>query len=102
MRLLDRPTPPDAIFVALNVLMLGVLKAVQSRRLRVPEDVALVGFDDLRWATVVSPPLTMVAEPTFEVGVRAAQILIDRIKSGVRSASRVEVLKTTLIERGSC
>jgi LacI family transcriptional regulator len=102
LRLLDRQQRPDAIFVALNVLMLGVLKAVQARGLRVPHDVALIGFDDLRWAAAVSPPLTMVAEPTFEVGARAAQILIDRIKSKLRKAPRVEVLKTVLVERSSC
>ena len=100
-RLLDRRPPPRAIFVALNVLMLGVLRAVQSRGLRVPDDVALVGFDDLRWATVVTPPLTMVAEPTFEVGERAAEMLIERVEGYGPATPRVEVLKPTLVVRGS-
>jgi len=60
-----------------------------------------VGFDDLRWATVVTPPLTMVAEPTFEVGERAAEMLIERVEGYGPATPRVEVLKPTLVVRGS-
>lgn len=100
-RLLDQERRPTAIFVALNVLMLGVLKAIKDHDLRVPEDVALVGFDDLRWATVVTPPLSMVAEPTFEVGSRAAELLIARVEGTATGAPRVEVYEPHLVVRGS-
>lgn len=102
LSLLESGNRPRAIFVALNVLMLGVLMAVRDKGLRVPEDLALVGFDDLRWASVVSPPLTMVAEPTFEVGVRATEMLLDRIAQPRKVRSlKVEVLKPQLVVRGS-
>jgi DNA-binding LacI/PurR family transcriptional regulator len=77
------------------------LKAAHRLGLRVPEDLAVVGFDDLTLAAMTQPPLTTVAQPRTEVGVRAGHLLIDRIE-GLGSAARHIVLPTHLVVRESC
>ena len=66
---------PDALFVANNLMTLGALRAVQESGLRVPEDLLLVGWDDAPWTTLISPQLTVVAQPTQEIGRQAAKLL---------------------------
>jgi len=66
--LLDLKKPPTALFVCNNLMTVGALAAVHQRDLRVPKDVALVGFDDLPWAEALDPPLTVVRQPAYEVG----------------------------------
>lgn len=73
--LLDDAEPPDAIFVANNRMTLGALRALRERGRRVPDDVGIVGFDEAPWAPLVDPPLTVVAQPTYELGRRAAELL---------------------------
>ncbi len=99
--LLNRPALPDAVFVANNLMAMGALRAMADASLRVPDDVALVSFDDIPWGTRVSPPLTAVAQPTYDLGVSAARILLDRIREPHRPIRRV-ALQTTLVVRRSC
>lgn len=66
---------PDALFVANNLMTLGALRAVQEAGLRVPEDLLLVGWDDAPWTTLIRPQLTVVAQPTQEIGRQAARLL---------------------------
>jgi DNA-binding LacI/PurR family transcriptional regulator len=90
-----------AVFVANNLMAMGALRALADRSLRVPEDVALALFDDIPWAARLCPPLTAVAQPTYDLGVSAAQVLLDRITEPARPVRRV-ALKTDLIVRASC
>jgi DNA-binding LacI/PurR family transcriptional regulator len=99
--LLRLPRSPTALFVANNLMTLGAFEALHERQLRIPDDVAVVSFDDMPWATSLHPPLTAVAQPTFELGVTAAQLLLDRFREPDRPFRRV-VLETQLIVRGSC
>jgi len=99
--LLDAPEPPDAIFVVLNILMMGVLKAVQERALRIPQEIALVGVDDMQWASVVTPPLTMVAQPIYDLGARAAEMILKKIKGEAQEGAQMVTLSPTLVVRGS-
>lgn len=101
LALLDRPDPPRAVFVANNLMTEGALRAIVERRRRIPDDVALVCFDDLPWATVIDPPLTAVAQPAHEIGAAAAELLLARIAEPDRPVRHV-VLETTLIVRASC
>ncbi len=66
---------PDALFVTNNLMTLGAMRAVKEAGLRVPDDILLVGFDDAPWTTLVSPQLSVVAQPTYEIGRQAAQLL---------------------------
>lgn len=70
---------PTAIFAYSDLLAIGVLKALREMRLKVPEDVALVGYDDIEVASFVESPLTTVAQDAYEIGRMGTQILLDRI-----------------------
>jgi LacI family transcriptional regulator len=74
----DRPT---ALFVSNGLMAIGAFRAVADLGLRCPEDVALATFDDLPLSEVLSPPLTSVAQPAYQIGYRGAKILLDKIKS---------------------
>jgi LacI family transcriptional regulator len=94
------PDPPTAIFAGSDQQAFGVYEAARQRGLRVPQDLSVVGFDDLPVARWVSPPLTTVRQPLAEMGRAAAQILGDLI-DGVPPRSRRVELSTELIIRES-
>jgi LacI family transcriptional regulator len=75
LALLDDSPRPDALFVANNLMTLGALRALHDRQVRIPHDLAVVGFDEAPWTTLVHPPLSVVAQPTYEVGAQAARLL---------------------------
>jgi LacI family transcriptional regulator len=99
--LLDSPNRPSALLVANNVMTLGALQCIHEHQLAIPNDIALVGFDDMPWVTSLQPPLTVIAQPTFEMGRIAARLLLDRIQSPTNPIQRVS-LETQLIIRKSC
>jgi LacI family transcriptional regulator len=101
MQLLDRRDRPTAVFTANNFMTHGVLQAAIELRLSIPDELALVGFDDLDWTTLVNPPLTVVSQPVAELGKMAADRLLARI-AGDDSAPKRLRLPTRLIVRGSC
>jgi LacI family transcriptional regulator len=98
--LLDLPDPPTAIFAGSDQQAFGVYEAARQRGLRVPEDLSLVGFDELPVARWVSPPLTTVRQPLAEMGRAAAQMLGELIEGLPLRSTRVE-LATELIVRES-
>ena len=75
-RLLSLPTPPTAIMVSNNKLMLGILQALDEKNIRVPEQLSVIGFDDYIWNRYFSPSLTAVAQSTHEMGQQAFDLLI--------------------------
>jgi len=101
IRLLDMAKPPKAVVVANNMMTLGALQAIHERRLRIPEDMAVIGFDDMPWATSLRPPLTAVAQSAEELGASAAQLLLERLNDPQRIVRQV-VLPTRLVVRASC
>jgi LacI family transcriptional regulator len=98
--LLSMPHPPSAIFAGSDQQAFGVYEAARQRGLRVPQDLSVVGFDDLPVARWMSPPLTTVRQPLTEMGRAAAQILSDLIEAVPPRSKRVE-LSTELIVRES-
>lgn len=101
LELLEMEDPPTAIFAANNLMTLGALSAIHEQSLQVPHDVAVVGFDDTPWASSLHPPLTVVAQPTYELGRTAADVLLKRISEGDREIVELR-LEPTLVVRGSC
>jgi LacI family transcriptional regulator len=100
--LLDETTP-DALFaVNLNTLV-GTVQAVRERGLVIPNEIAVAGFDDIPFMAAIDPFLTVVAQPHRELGVVAAQLLLDKIE-GKRAAAehRTILLQAELIVRESC
>ncbi len=98
--LLDLPQPPTAIFVGNNLLTVGALRAIHERGLRIPQDVAVVAFDDMEWASLIKPRLTVVAQPTYELGRTAADLILRRIAEPDRQ-TQVTILKPELCIRES-
>jgi LacI family transcriptional regulator len=95
------PSRPDAVFVASDTMAMGALQAIRRAGLIVPDDIAVVGFDDLPQATMVDPPLTTVRQPIQRMGVLAAEMLIDGLQHEAEPPRRI-VMPTELVVRGSC
>lgn len=92
---------PDAIFGTNDPKAIGAMRAVKDFGLKVPDDISIVGFDDSDVAAFLDPPLTTVAQPFYEMGVKACERIIRMIESKRRSRPRVEVLPARLVVRGS-
>lgn len=88
-KLLDSYPGVDAIFAASDLMAAGVLSVLNQRGIRVPEDVAVVGYDDVALASTTSPPLTTIAQPIGQIAKAAGERLLDRIAGGVVNQPRV-------------
>lgn len=100
--LLQMADPPTAFFAINNLITVGILQALDRSGLVVPDDIALVGFDDFELASVLSPRLTLVRQPAAELGRQAALLLVERIQQRQDAAPHVIILDTELILRESC
>jgi DNA-binding LacI/PurR family transcriptional regulator len=99
-RLLALPEPPTAVFAVNDMTAIGAHRALLERGLRIPGDVALVGYNDVPLASRLQPPLTTLRVPVKDFGRISAELLIERIQTG-RTARRRVVLDPQLIVRGS-
>ena len=95
------PHSPDAIFVASDSMAIGALRALRDAGRRVPEDIAVVGFDDLPAAARSNPPLTTIRQPIQRTGQVAADTLIEMIEERAAQPRRI-ILPTELVIRSSC
>ncbi|MCQ1946932.1 LacI family transcriptional regulator [Arthrobacter sp. zg-Y1116] len=98
-RLLDRGREIDAVFAANDQMASGAYSVLQERGLRIPEDIAVVGFDDDYYATSLSPALTTIHHPITALGAKMAEVLVDLIEG--RPTERVNRLPTSLVVRDS-
>jgi LacI family transcriptional regulator len=95
------PAKPDAIFAASDVMAIGAMRAAQENNLKIPEDLAFVGFDDLPMASYIDIQLTTVRQPVVQFGVRAVETLVDMIENGIDQPRHI-IMDTELIIRKSC
>ncbi|MGQ9629441.1 MAG: LacI family DNA-binding transcriptional regulator [bacterium] len=100
-KLLNSPSPPSAVFAANDLMAVGAMAEIKRRGLKIPQDIAVVGFDDETFAEHVDPPLTTVRKPRHQMGVEAAKIILEEI-SGGKGKPVKKVLRTQLIVRRSC
>lgn len=100
MSLLAQNQRPDAIFTSNSLLTAGAFQAIRDSKLSVPDEIALVGFDETTWGALVDPPITIIAQPTEEIGRTATELLFQRITEPERSQKTV-ILKGKLLTRGS-
>jgi LacI family transcriptional regulator len=98
---LDEKPRPTAIFAANNFIAFGALKAVREAGLGVPQDISIAVFDDLPAEWVQQPFLTSVWQPAYEIGTKAAELLLGRLSGEVGEASQRIVLPTELVIRSS-
>jgi LacI family repressor for deo operon, udp, cdd, tsx, nupC, and nupG len=99
-RLLDLDRPPTAIFACNDEMAIGAISAAKARSMRVPDDISIVGFDDIPFAASYDPPLTTVRQPFFEMGAAAMDMMIQLI-AGQVPARRKVLLPTELVIRKS-
>lgn len=100
-RLLSTTPGPTAVFAITDLLAIGALRAIKESGLRVPQDIALVGFNDTPLGALVDPPLTTVSTPAFAMGQEAMKVLRSLI-AGKRPARKRITLPTSLVIRSSC
>jgi LacI family transcriptional regulator len=101
IELLKQDPLPTAIFVSNDVMAMGVMDAIRESGKRIPEDISVIGFDDIPQASMVRPALTTVRQPLKKMGAVAAQMLLGMLKNPEIDSKRIE-LPTELVIRGSC
>ena len=95
------PFNPDAIFAASDTMAIGAIRAVHEAGLRVPEEIAFVGFDDLPIASQSDIKLTTIHQPILQFGAKAVDTLIDLIENGIKPSRRI-IMDTELVILDSC
>ena len=98
--LLARADRPDALLATNGLLLMGALQAIQAAGLRIPQDIGLAGFDNNDWTALPSLDITVIAQPTYDIGRTAAELLMQRLAEPARPARSV-VLEGVLMVRGS-
>jgi LacI family transcriptional regulator len=101
MQLLTLEDRPTALFVMDGTMAIGALQAIAEFGLRCPGDIALVCFDDFTWASVMRPHLTVIDQPTYEIGEQSAHLLFERLQHRERAPREIR-LQTRLIVRETC
>jgi len=92
---------PDAVFAASDIMAIGAMRAVREADLKVPEDIAFVGFDDLPFPNSPEPSLSTIRQPVLQFSISAVEILLDLIENGINPPRHI-ILDTELIIRKSC
>ncbi|QKE02866.1 LacI family DNA-binding transcriptional regulator [Nocardioides marmotae] len=99
--LMALPRRPDAVFCANDLMAIGALDVAHELGLAVPDDVAVVGFDDVDAATIVTPQLTTVRNPAYDLGSAAGDLALSRLSGRYSGPGRTVVLPCPLVERGT-
>ncbi|GAA0305053.1 LacI family repressor for deo operon, udp, cdd, tsx, nupC, and nupG [Gracilibacillus halotolerans] len=102
IKLLSLENPPTAVFAASDQMAMGAIKAAKSRNYRVPEDVVVVGFDNIEMSSIFEPSITTIAQPKFSLGKKAMELLLNIIDSNNSLIQKQYVLNDELIIRESC
>lgn len=100
-QLLDLEPTPDSFVISNEQMALGVLAELDRRGLKPGVDVGVLTFDDTPWAPLIEPPMTVVEQPAYEIGARAARLLVDRVRGEASADVRHVVLPTRLVVRES-
>ena len=101
-RLLAEHPETTAIFAANDVMAYGAVRTALDRGLRIPEDLSLIGFDNIEFSSIIHPPLTTIHQPKYEMGQAAVEILLRLGRDKQRRTPESRVLGVELIERQSC
>ncbi|WP_426452615.1 LacI family DNA-binding transcriptional regulator [Paenibacillus sp. S-38] len=89
-----------ALFAANNTLCLGATSYLKEHGIRIPQDFGILGYDDYEWTEVITPPLTVIRQPAYEIGEKAAELLLERIASPKRKSKEL-LLPSVLVRRDS-
>jgi LacI family transcriptional regulator len=101
-KVLDKHSDVTAIFAANDVMAFGAVRAILDRGMRIPDDISLMGFDNIEFSSVMYPPLTTVHQPKYEMGRAAVEILLRLGRERSKQVPEQRVLGVELVERQSC
>lgn len=99
--LMEQDMKPDAVFICNNSMTLGAYKYLKEAKVSIPDQLAILGYDDTDWADIVDPPITTIKQPAYELGVAAAKLMLARIKN-VQVKREIMYMDTSMIIRKSC
>lgn len=100
--LMGRTQKPDAVFTCNNVLTLGAFRFLQGAGYRIPQDIAFLGYDDPDWTTIVEPPLSVIRQHGFEMGLETGALVLECVKNKDIKRVREISLRSELVIRKSC
>ena len=100
LELLRQQPMMTAVFASNNLMAMGALKAILERGLRIPEDISVVSFSDMPWGSLLQPSLTVISQPDYELGQKAAELLVERLRRPDKPVSHLQ-LDLKLIVRAS-
>src|SRR5690625_61310 len=105
-KMFQEENPPQALLAGNDLVLMEILKFVQKNQIRIPTDLALITFDDVEYNALFNPPLTTIAQPAEEMGIKAAQLLLKKIKERedkkVENEHKIYRFEPILIKRESC
>jgi LacI family fructose operon transcriptional repressor len=101
VQLLSLPEPPQAILASNALLSVGAFRAIREHKLMIPDQIAFVSFDETSWASLVEPGITVIEQPTYEIGQTATELLLKRLEEPSRPTREI-ILKGKLIICQSC
>ncbi|KZL12592.1 Ribose operon repressor [Pseudovibrio axinellae] len=96
-RILDADSQPEAVFAFNDLMAMGAYRAVQERNLRIPEDISIIGYDDVEYASYMAPTLTTVKQPSFELGLSAAEALISHLEEKVKMPAVIRLVPELIV-----
>lgn len=82
-------------------MTLGVIEAVNEAKLNIPSEISIIGFDDMPWAKAIVPPLTVIKQPGYEMGRRAAELMFQRIDDPKREPVQITMDATIIIRKST-
>ncbi|MDD7910835.1 MULTISPECIES: LacI family DNA-binding transcriptional regulator [Pseudovibrio] len=98
-QILERGQMPEAIFAFNDLMAIGAYHAIQERGLRIPEDISVMGYDDIEYAGYMTPTLTTIKQPSFELGLEAARTLIDHLDNKVDMPPVIQLVPELVIRQ---
>ncbi|MDD5645066.1 MAG: LacI family DNA-binding transcriptional regulator [bacterium] len=102
LKLIDEGTLPTAFFSANDLMAIGAMDAFRSRNIKIPEDISIMGFDDIDLSKLIQPPLTTVRQPLYNMGEEAASRIVELVeKENKQTVSRTIRMDTEIVERES-
>jgi LacI family transcriptional regulator len=91
----------DAVFATTDLRAIGAIRAIKDHQLKVPNDISVIGFDNLDFSSLIDPPLSTVSQPFYDIGARAVNKLIQLIEGETKIGNSLEIMPTELIIRKS-
>jgi LacI family transcriptional regulator len=96
-----KSTDITALFVTNNLMTVGAMNCLKKNKIKIPKEIAIIGYDNYEWATITAPPLSVVKQPISEIGVKAAELILNRISEKEQDYEEIR-LENELIIRSSC